>query len=123
LKKQLDTRGTLDIGTLSEQLREAKKETQLWKSRAEIAEKQVEIFTKLPLRPKSRQHSADLSAKSTRILERSSTGYPGEAAAMAARIRKALHGMDGTSSPPRWSSEESSDTVIRDTFNGSERSV
>ncbi|KAN0106507.1 hypothetical protein V8E51_009383 [Hyaloscypha variabilis] len=123
LKKQLDARGTLDIGTLSEQLREAKKETQLWKSRAEIAEKQVEIFTKLPLRPKSRQPSADLSANSTRILERSSTGYPGEAAEMAARIRKALHGMDGTSSPPRWSSEESSDTVIRDTFNGSERSV
>ena len=125
LKKQLEARGTLDIGTLSEQLREAKKETQLWKSRAEIAEKQVEIFTKLPLRPRSRQPSADLdlSAKSTRTLTRSSTGYPGEAAEMAARIRKALHGMDGTSSPPRWSSEESSDTVIRDPLNGSGRSV
>ncbi|KAE9370352.1 hypothetical protein N431DRAFT_509460, partial [Stipitochalara longipes BDJ] len=123
LKKQLDTRGTLDIGTLSEQLREAKKETQLWKSRADIAEKQLEIFTKLPLRPKSRQPSVDLSAKSSRTLARSSTGYPGEAAEMAARIRKALHGMDGTSSPPRWSSEESSDTVIRDPFKGSERSA
>jgi hypothetical protein len=125
LKKQLEARGSLDIGTLSEQLRETKKETEHWKSRAEVAEKQVEMFTKLPLRPKSRQTSEELSAKSSRnrVLARSSTGYPGEAAEMAARIRKALHGMDGASSPPRWSSEESSDTVIREPIDGSERRV
>jgi hypothetical protein len=124
LRKQLEARSSLDIGTLSEQLREAKKEIQHWKSRAEIAEKQVELFTKLPLRPKSRQPSGELSAKSShRVLERSSTEgarYPGEAAEMAARIRKALYGMDGAGSPPRWSSEESTDTVIREPINGSD---
>jgi hypothetical protein len=124
LRKQLEARSSLDIGTLSEQLREAKKEIQHWKSRAEIAEKQVELFTKLPLRPKSRQPSGELSAKSSqRVFERSSTEgakYPGEAAELAARIRKALHGMDGAGSPPRWSSEESTDTVIREPINGSD---
>jgi hypothetical protein len=127
LKKQLDTRSSLDIGTLSEQLREAKKEIQHWKLRAEVAEKQVDMFAKLPLKSKSRQPSRELSIKSSRrVLERSSTagaGYPGEAADMAARIRKALHGMDGATSPPRWSSEESSDTVIREPINGSDQRV
>jgi hypothetical protein len=106
-------------------LRETKKETEHWKSRAEVAEKQVEMFTKLTFRPKSRQNSGELSAKSSRnrVIARSSTGYPGEAAEMAARIRKALHGMDGASSPPRWSSEESCDTVIREPIDGSERRV
>lgn len=127
LKNQLDTRSSLDIGTLSEQLREAKKEIQHWKSRAEVAEKQVDMFANLPLKPKSRQPSRELSTKSSRrVFERSSTadaGYPGEAADMAARVRKALHGMDGASSPPCWSSEESSDTVIREPINGSDQSV
>lgn len=123
LRKQVEARSSLDIGTLSEQLREAKKEIQHWKSRAEIAEKQVELFTQLPLRPKSRQPSGELSAKSSqRVFERSNTEgarYPGEAAEMVARIRKALHGMDGAGSPPRWSSEESTDTVIREAINES----
>ncbi len=124
LRKQVKARSSLDIGILSEQLREAKKEIQHWKSRVEIAEKQVELFTKLPLRPKSRQPSGELSAKSSqRVFERSNTEgarYPGEAAEMAARIRKALHGMDGAGSPPRWSSEESTETVIREPINGSD---
>ena len=123
LRKQLDTRASLDIGTLSEQLRQAKKEIQHWRSRAEVAEKQVEMFAKLPLKPKSRQPSVASSTKSTRLLARSSTGYPGESADMAARIRKALHGMDGAESPPRWNSEESSDTVIREPLNGTDQRV
>jgi hypothetical protein len=114
LKKQLDARGSLDIGTLSEQLREAKKEILILKTRAEVAEKQIEIFTKLPSRNYSRQSSKDLSTKSPQVLTRASTGYAGEAADMAARIRKALRGIDGAESPAQWSSEESSHTVIRE---------
>jgi hypothetical protein len=121
LKKQLDARGSLDIGTLSEQLREAKKEIQMWKTRAEVAEKQIEMFTKMSPRGNSRPTS--IRSQSSQVLKRASTGYAGEAADMAARIRKALHGMDGAESPPRWSSEESSDTVIREPIAGSEQSV
>jgi hypothetical protein len=120
LKKQLDARGSLDIVTFSEQLREATREIQVWKTRAEVAEKQVEMFTKLPSREISRQRSKDLSLKSSQILTRANTGYAGEAAEMAARIRNALHGMDGNNSPAQWNSEESSYTVIREGCEGSE---
>ncbi len=120
LKKELDARGSLNIGTLSKQLREAKREIQFWKTRAEVAEKQIENFTKLPSREGSRQASKDLSSKSSLVLTRASTGYAGEAGDMAARIRKALHGMDGTESPAPWSSEESSHTVIREGIQGSQ---
>jgi hypothetical protein len=101
-------------------LREAKREIQFWKTRAEVAEKQIENFTKLPSREGSRQASKDLSSKSSLVLTRASTGYAGEAGDMAARIRKALHGMDGTESPAPWSSEESSHTVIREGIQGSQ---
>lgn len=43
LRKQLATRGSLnDLGTLAEQLREAKRETATWQKRAEMAEKHLE---------------------------------------------------------------------------------
>lgn len=42
LKRQLDTRDNIDIGTLSEQVRTVKRDLQFWKTRAEVAENRLE---------------------------------------------------------------------------------
>jgi hypothetical protein len=119
LRQQLDTRGNLDIGTLSEHLMKAKREIQTWKARAEVAEKQVEVMTKLSSRSSSRQ------VKALNQSFQSSANYSEDGAVVADRIRRALHGMDGAASE-RGTSEESSDTVIRDireAVTGSEYSI
>ncbi|KAK8001916.1 hypothetical protein PG991_014138, partial [Apiospora marii] len=46
LKRQLETRENLDIGTLSEKLREAKRDCAMWRDRAEAAEKRIAVFEK-----------------------------------------------------------------------------
>lgn len=114
LRHQLNTRGNLETGTLSEELRETKRDLQSWKTRAEIAEKQLEILTKMPSRTNSFNHTTSTSSKRSVQYGRSSTDSRKEEGTMSDRIRKALHGMDGADSPRRWASEESTDTVIRD---------
>ena len=112
LKQQVDTRGILDIGALSEELREAKKETQIWKSRAEVAEKQLEVMATLSTR--SARHNAgnlpSMVANST--CPSRTTGYSEDGADALKRIR-ALNGMDGASSHSSLS-EESNETVVRE---------
>ena len=44
LRTQLDTRANLDIGTLSERLRESKRDCAMWRDRAEAAERRVAVF-------------------------------------------------------------------------------
>lgn len=46
LKRQLETRENLDIGTLSEKLREVKRDYAMWRDRAEAAEKRIAVFEK-----------------------------------------------------------------------------
>jgi hypothetical protein len=46
LRRQLDAQDDADVGTLSEQLREARRESQMWKERAEAAERRVKVFEK-----------------------------------------------------------------------------
>jgi hypothetical protein len=46
LRRQLEAQEGSDIGTLSEQLREAKHEVNVWKERAEAAERRVQVFEK-----------------------------------------------------------------------------
>ncbi|KAK0125557.1 hypothetical protein ONS96_009393 [Cadophora gregata f. sp. sojae] len=126
LRQQLSARGNLEIGTLSEELRETKQDLQAWKTRAEVAEKQLEILTKMPSRNNSLKHTTSTSSKRSDRLQRSSIDSRKEEGTMAERIRKALHGMDGAESPQRWASEESTDTVIRglqDIVTGSEYSM
>lgn len=50
LRRQLDASYITDSGTLSEQLRQAKRECKMWRERAEAAEKRVAIFEKLTTR-------------------------------------------------------------------------
>lgn len=48
LKRQLATKNTLnELGTLSEQLREARRETAMWKKRALMAEKRLERLSQM----------------------------------------------------------------------------
>jgi hypothetical protein len=108
LRQQLDARANLDIGTLSEQLKESKREIQMWKLRAEVAEKQVEIFAKI--RTRSNSH---VTAGENQIL-RSSTDYSVDEKKMAERIRVVLHGGDGAGSSEASGSEESYDTAIKE---------
>ncbi|KAK8017548.1 rhoGAP domain-containing protein [Apiospora rasikravindrae] len=46
LKRQLETRENVDVGTLSEKLREAKRDCAMWRDRAEAAEKRIAVFEK-----------------------------------------------------------------------------
>ena len=112
LKQQLGTRGTLDIGALSEELRDAKKELQIWKSRAEVAEKQLEIMATLSSRS-TRQNTEN--SPSTAVGHSSPTlsraKYVENGTLMRERIRGTFHGMDGASSRP-GGSESSTETVI-----------
>lgn len=114
LRQQLSARGNLEVGTLSEELREAKRDLQAWKTRAEIAEKQLENLTKLPSRSNSLKHITSTSSRRADQYQRSSLDSRKEEGTMADRIRKAFHGMDGADSPLQWGSEESTNTVVRD---------
>lgn len=114
LKQQLSARGNLDIGTLSEELRETKRDLQSWKARAEVAEKQLEILMKMPSRSNSLKHTHSTSSRRSDHQNSSSVDFRKEEGTMADRIRKALHGMDGAGSPKRWNSDGSTETVIRD---------
>jgi hypothetical protein len=44
LRRQLETQENMDIGTLSEQLRAAKRECMSWRKRAEAAERRIAVF-------------------------------------------------------------------------------
>ncbi|KAH6680224.1 hypothetical protein B0J14DRAFT_260413 [Halenospora varia] len=113
LKQQLDARGNFDIGTLSEHLRQAKREIQTWKTRAELAEKQVEILSQLP---QSRSNSirtnknSFLQSNHDRV-QRSSTQY-NESPTRPSEGGRSVHGMDGAGGS-HWGSDDSNDTVIR----------
>lgn len=46
LKRQLEARENMDVGTLSEKLREANRDCAMWRERAEAAEKRIAVFEK-----------------------------------------------------------------------------
>ncbi|KPM40770.1 hypothetical protein AK830_g5774 [Neonectria ditissima] len=50
LRRQLEAQQNADVGTLSQQLREAKKEAQTWRERAEAAERRVKVFERFTAR-------------------------------------------------------------------------
>lgn len=50
LRRQVEAQKDTDVGTLSEQLREAKREAQQWKERAEAAERRVKVFERFTAR-------------------------------------------------------------------------
>ncbi|KAF5668119.1 rho-gtpase-activating 6 [Fusarium heterosporum] len=50
LKRQLEVQEDADVGTLSQQLREAKREAQMWRERAESAERRIKVFERFTSR-------------------------------------------------------------------------
>ena len=61
LRRQLEAQESSDVRTLSEQLREAKREIEMWKERAEAAERRVKAFEKLAARIKVVQETATVA--------------------------------------------------------------
>jgi hypothetical protein len=108
LRQQLITKGSLDIGPLSEQLRESKRETQMWKMRAEVAEKQVEMFSLLPL---GRVNSTRLSSEAAIEMYRASTGHFDDVLQPRQRSNGG-RGLDGAERA--WTSDGSGSTVIHE---------
>ncbi|PNH56387.1 hypothetical protein VD0003_g1333 [Verticillium dahliae] len=120
LRRQLETRENMDIGTLSEQLREAKRESAMWKSRAEAAEKRLAVFEGFTMRLRDIRvpqvdseaaaddeaarevheegHESDGSTKTTRTEE---------IGVLTNRIRQSLKGLDGARSSSAASSTTS----------------
>jgi peptidoglycan hydrolase-like protein with peptidoglycan-binding domain len=106
LKQQLENKGTQDIGALSEQLREAKREAQAWKLKADIAEKQVEVMSKLS----AGRRLVDWTEQSDKPYLRHVEPRP----VLGETTRQAIRGMDGAASSQRLTSEESNDTILHD---------
>lgn len=119
LRRQLEAVEDSDIGTLSEQLREAKREAQMWRERAEAAERRVKVFEKFTARLKGIKaavavaekqsqgahgevyKSEDGADQSIRLLrgkhtkgqtESDHSTHTEDAGVVTARIRKCLHG-------------------------------
>ncbi|KAF5628737.1 Rho-GTPase-activating 6 [Fusarium sp. NRRL 25303] len=123
LRRQLEVQGDADVGTLSQQLREAKREAQTWRERAESAERRIKVFERFTARLKGireavgvdpRNADPDLTAKyldgganeqkentfleNTMGYESDSSGRTEDASVVKARIRRCLHGL--TDGPP-----------------------
>lgn len=124
LRRQLEVQEDADVGTLSQQLREAKREAQMWKERAEAAERRIKVFERFTARLRGIQEAAtvtephDLSddtfdtghedeSREGQTLGRRATRYESDgsrrtedAGVVTARIRKCLHGPGKTDGAP-----------------------
>ncbi|KAI1214792.1 uncharacterized protein F4807DRAFT_8849 [Annulohypoxylon truncatum] len=60
LRRQLEARKNMDIGKLCEQLRIAKRETKMWRERAEAAEKRIAVFKQFTARLRGIRDSVSL---------------------------------------------------------------
>jgi len=111
LKQQLNARSNLDMRTLIESITEARREVQFWKSRAEVAEKQIEMMRKASVRSNSLQNG-DCPQKSAAPSDQSSTKYRDDGGIAVGSIRRGPRGIDGAASSEVRTSEESSNTVV-----------
>jgi hypothetical protein len=102
MKRQVMTKESLhDLGTLSEQLRQAKRELGIWRSRAETAEKRLEILSQLLPKQNVAEHAEDrlLEAESpVRRQKNDSMRGVEDEEPFVYRIRRTLHGVDGAGS-------------------------
>jgi hypothetical protein len=57
LRRQLEAQKNSDVGTVSEQLRQAKRDAAMWKERAETAERRVKVFEKISEKLKDIRHA------------------------------------------------------------------
>jgi hypothetical protein len=94
LKQHLGIRDSLnDLGTLNQQLREAKRELTVWRGRAEMAEKRLRILSQF-----SQKELGDAAVNEQPAMDLSETGGSNvieEEARSKSRIRNELYGLDG----------------------------
>lgn len=124
LRHQLETRQNLDFNSLSEELREARKEIEKWKTRAKVAEKQLELVFKVPSRSLSTQLAYSSIPRVSERIDSSRTDGPSDSLRAVESLRKIFNGTDGAASSEE--SRHSTDTVIRDihgVVTGSEYSI
>lgn len=124
LRRQLDAHANSELGTLSQKLREAKQQAEMWKERAEAAERRVQVFERFTSRLKGirvadategepsssvldNDHELEplvgVAHSTTKGYESDGSGRTEEAGVVTARIRKCLHGppkMDGAGDYP-----------------------
>jgi hypothetical protein len=114
MRKQLMTREChQDLGTLTEQLRQAKRELEIWRSRAETAERRLDVLLQLLPKQNVADHTKDQSLvdeNSTQHQNDNSTRVAEDEEFLVDRIRTALHGVDGAGSDS--ASQISSGTVM-----------
>lgn len=61
LRRQLEAQAGTDVGTLSQQLREARREARMWKERAEAAKRRVKVFERFTARLRGIREAAVLA--------------------------------------------------------------
>ncbi|KAG5923473.1 hypothetical protein E4U42_004950 [Claviceps africana] len=96
LRRQLEAQKDSDVGTLSEQLRQAKRDAAAWRDRAEAAERRVKVFETFTekLREIRDAVAETKSHKSGKMEECLTTGTgPGDGAAVAAAAAEAMEAM------------------------------
>jgi hypothetical protein len=113
LQEQLETRESLEARASHELLREAKKEIQFWKSRAEVAERQIEIMSKLSVRRTS-QRKESFSVRLLDQSNRSNIKCSEDGSFIPDRFWPCQRGMNGATRSEEEVSEESSNTVVQD---------
>ncbi|KAI1500534.1 hypothetical protein F5X99DRAFT_419102 [Biscogniauxia marginata] len=69
LRRQLETRENLDIGTISEELRKAKRECKMWRERAEAAEKRVAVLERFTAQIRGRRETEHVEGSPSRRKE------------------------------------------------------
>ncbi|SCV53891.1 uncharacterized protein FFB14_13366 [Fusarium fujikuroi] len=130
LRTQLEVQGDADVGTLSQQLREAKREAQTWRERAESAERRIKVFERFTARLKGIREAVGVDTRNadtdtakyldggangqkentlenTMGYESDSSGRTEDAGVVKARIRRCLHGLtDGPPDKPSFGLDE-----------------
>jgi len=138
LRRQLEVQEDADVGTLSQQLREARREAQTWRERAESAERRIKVFERFTARLKgireavgvgTRDADTDLTEnysdegadgqKENTFLENvmgyesDSSGRTEDAGVVKARIRRCLHGLtDGPPDKPSFGLDDIQNTGL-----------
>ncbi|KAF9768521.1 hypothetical protein IL306_014198 [Fusarium sp. DS 682] len=138
LRRQLEVQGDADVGTLSQQLREAKREAQMWRERAESAERRIKVFERFTARLKGIREAVDVDKRNadtdpvakyldegayeqkentflehTMGYESDSSGRTEDAGVVKARIRRCLHGLtDGPPDKPSFGINENPNTDL-----------
>ncbi|KAH7136429.1 hypothetical protein EDB81DRAFT_656965 [Dactylonectria macrodidyma] len=69
LRRQLEVQENADVGTMSQQLRQAMKEAQMWKERAEAAERRVKVFERFTARLRGMREAAAIMDRRSNALD------------------------------------------------------